>query len=407
MKPSRRANADTHGTTTTDRVEIRREFGSLRLRGRIWWLRYRVDGKEHAESSHSTSKREAEKLLERRQTEFGLGTLTPPDASRVRFSDLKRMLRHHYRVEGLRSSKRMEGALAHLSRAFDSKRAIAITREVIKDYQADRLEEGAARATINYELAMLKKAFNLAMENGRLLSTPKIKMRVPRNARTGFFEPDDFEAVFAELPKPLQAVMRFAYLTGWRVRDEVLPLTWDRVDFRAGVFRLNPNTTKNDEGRTFPFDVLPDLALLLRTQRDETKRLEHATGDRISHVFHRNGVPIKDYYHAWRSACRRASKSSQDGSSEIIERPHLVGRIAHDFRRTAVRNLVRAGVPEAVAMKLTGHKTRAVFDRYNITNEADLRAGVTKLATHLGNRAVEDEGTTGGQSSQSDNDGVL
>ena len=131
------------------------------------------------------------------------------------------------------------------------------------------------------------------------------------------------------------------------------------------MVRLEPRSTKNDEGRTFPFDVLPELAALLRAQREATTALERATGRMIPHVFHRAGQPIRSFRRAWLSACRRAG---------------LIGMIPHDFRRTAVRNLVRAGVPERVAMQLTGHKTRSVFDRYNIVNERDLRDGVTRLA---------------------------
>src|ERR1019366_864262 len=107
-----------------------------------------------------------------------------------------------------------------------------------------------------------------------------------RNARKGFFEADDFRALLAELPAYLQPVMQFAYSTGWRVRSEVLPLTWDRVDFAAGVVRLERDTTRAGEGRTFPFDVLPDLAAVLVTQRKATSALERATGQIIPFVFH-------------------------------------------------------------------------------------------------------------------------
>jgi integrase len=188
------------------------------------------------------------------------------------------------------------------------------------------------------------------------------------------------------------------------VRSEVLPLTWDRVDFDAGVVRLEPNTTKNDEGRVFPFDTLPALATLLHAQRAATKELEKKMERVIRHVFHRNGTPIKGYRRAWASACDRGARGGSTKAVAEIIRPQLIGRIVHDFRRTA-RNLVRAGVPEGIAMKLTGHKTRVVFERSNITNEADLRAGVEKLAAHLSQAEREsgqaksgEKGTTGGPS---------
>ena len=135
--------------------------------------------------------------------------------------------------------------------------------------------------------------------------------------------------------------------------------------------------------RSFPFAVLPPLKTLLEAQRDLTRAMEKKTGRIIPWVFwHDDGQPIKDFYGAWRAACERAAHDGK-GALRVLARPHLIGRIAHDFQRTAVRNLVRAGVSRHVAMLLCGHKTTSVFLRYDITNEADLRAGVEKLATHL------------------------
>lgn len=262
--------------------------------------------------------------------------------------------------------------------------ALTITADRITAYELDRLDAGAARAAVNYELATLRRAFRLAVRvHRRLPSMPAIVIPKPRNDRTGFFEATDFSAVPEQLPEYLRPVMRFAYLTGWRVRSEVLTLTWNRVDFDAGVVRLDPNTTKNDKGRTFPFDALPELAALLQARRDETTTVEYAAGRIVPYVFHRRGIPIKSYKNAWERACARAARGGSKEALTSVVRPQLVDRIVHDFRRTAVRNLVRAGVDEYLAMKLTGHKTRAIFDRYNITNEADLRAGGEKLANYL------------------------
>ena len=166
--------------------------------------------------------------------------------------------------------------------------------------------------------------------------------------------------------------MTFAYLTGWRTPSEILTLEWKQVDFSAGTVRLEPGTTKNDEGRVFPFAVLPELVDLLREQWAQTMERQFATGQAIRWVFNRKGRPIKDFRKAWKIACRAAGAGD---------------RIPHDFRRTAVRNLERAGVPRSVAMKLTGHKTESVYRRYVIVSEADLSEGLTKLARlHEGER---------------------
>jgi site-specific recombinase XerD len=378
----------------------RREFGHVYQRGRTWWIRYRVNGREHRESSHSTSRRQAERLLEQRKGQLDVDALTPPAMRGVTYEDLEKFVRNDYRKAARRSLPRVEHALTHLRDAFGGWRALSITLEQIGQYELDRLDSGAARATVNYELAVLRRAFRLAVKARRLSSMPAISISAPKNARSGFFEPADFALVLAQLPAHLQPVMRFAYLTGWRVKSEVLPLTWDRVDFDAGIVSLYHS--KNDEPRQFPFDALPELAALLGAQRATTTELERSAGRIIPHVFHRNGKGIKSYRTGWTAAVRRASTTNAEkGALTVIVRPQLAGRIVHDFRRTAVRNLVRAGVDEQLAMKLTGHKTRAVFDRYRITNEADLRAGVEKLANYLGSTAKKPtKGTMGAQSAK-------
>jgi integrase len=354
-------------------IETRREFGTLRLRGRIWWVRYKVNGKPYDESSGASDRRKAERLLARRQAELGLGQFTAPDVRRTTFEDVARMIRDDYAANGRRSTERLDASLKHLTLAFGEMRVLLITADRLTAYVRERRDAGAAPATIRNELNALRRAFRLAKRAGKMANVPEFPHLAVANIRTGFFEAEDFAAVLAELPEDLRAPIEFAHLTGWRVPSEVLPLTWNRVDFTAGVVRLEPGTTKNDDGRTFPFDALPELAALLRAQRERTTALEHATGRIVRHVFHRDGEPIRVFRRAWRSACRRAG---------------LVGMIPHDLRRTAVRNLVRAGVPERVAMQLTGHRPRSVFDRYNIVNERDLKEGVAKLATLYGARAT-------------------
>jgi integrase len=147
--------------------------------------------------------------------------------------------------------------------------------------------------------------------------------------------------------------MQFAYLTGWRIVDEILALTWAQVDFAAGVVRLEPDTTKNDQSRTFPFSALRELAALLERQREQTSEVERRLGIIVPTVFHRNGKPIRGYLDGWRAACKRAAVKKR-GALETVIRPRLLDRTPHDFRRTAARNLIRAGVPQHVVMKLCG-----------------------------------------------------
>jgi integrase len=132
---------------------------------------------------------------------------------------------------------------------------------------------------------------------------------------------------------------------------------------RAGVPRLDPGTTKNKKGRTVYLP--PEPLAALKAWDEMTTAVERERGIIVRNVFHNDGEPVRNFYHAWRSACDRAG---------------VGGRMLHDFRRTAARNYVRSDVSERVAMELLGHKTRAIFDRYNITSEQDLREAAAKVA---------------------------
>ena len=218
-------------------------------------------------------------------------------------------MRDDYKVRGWRSTARLETALTHLTAAFRGMRVLTIDCARIRAYERERPDAGAARATVNKELSALRRAFNLGEEAGLVQKKPRIHTPDPRNRRVGFITPEDFTALLAALPDELKPPVEFAYLTAWR-KSEVLGLTWDRVDFTAQTVRLD--TSKSDEPRLFPFGLLPQLAALLKTQRDRTKTLERATGQIIPWVFHRDGKPIKSYDGAWHAACDRAAHEERN-----------------------------------------------------------------------------------------------
>jgi integrase len=296
---------------------------------------------------------------------MGTGRLVGPDADRTTFADLADMVLADYQLNGRRSTRRAKIGLQHLKDFFTFARVPDVTSDRVTAYVRSRQEAEASPATIRYELALLKRAFKLAIAAGKAPQAPNIPSVAVDNARQGFFEAGDFEAVERLLTPPLRPFARFLYYTGWRA-GEALNLTWAGVDFAAGVVRLEPGVTKNREGREFPFSALPPLAELLKAQREHTDAVERRKQRIVAHVFHRNGKPILSYSGAWDVACEKAGQG---------------GRLLHDLRRTAVRNLERAGVSRSVAMQLTGHKTEAVYRRYAITSTADLAEGVAKLAT--------------------------
>ena len=328
----------------------------------VWWLRYYVHGKRRLENSHSRNRSDAVRLLKKRLGELVDGRLQVTAIQRTCFSELAEMLRNDYEVNARRSLIRAERSVSHLRQFFGHDRAVAITSDQISAYVAFRKRDGAANATINRELAALRRMFRLGKRAGKVGELPFVALLQEDNIRRGFFEPAQFQAVLRHLPDDLKPVVEVAYITGWRVPSEVITRQWQHVDFNNGWLRLEPGETKNRKGRNFP--MTERLRAVLQQQRERTSALERSTAKIIPWVFHRNGRPIKSLYISWRKACLAAA---------------LPGRILHDFRRTAVRSLERAGVPRADAMAMVGHLTESIYRRYAISDEASLKDSAIKL----------------------------
>ena len=344
------------------RRKYKRKDGTI-AESAVFWIKYYRNGRPMRESSESDKETVAKSLLRQREGDIERGLPITPRTNKVTFDELMADVINDYRVNGKRSLDDLERRLdLHLKPYFGGWRAANITTTDVRSYITKRQAEKASNGTINRELATLKRGFTLGIDASKLTSRPKIPMLREDNVRTGFFEPVQFEAVRVHLPSPLQRLVSFAHITGWRIRSEVQPLQWRQVDFNGGTVRLDAGTTKNREGRVFPFTQ--ELRRLLEAQRDYTRQVEREQGIICPWVFHRDGKPIRVFRRAWARACKKAG---------------CPGRIPHDFRRTAVRNLVRAGIPERVAMTMTGHKTRSVFERYNIVSEGDLLDAARRL----------------------------
>jgi integrase len=343
-----------------------------RHKGRpTYWIKYKSAGQWQYESSHSTREADAVRLLRLREGDTAKGIPVTSQVGRLKYDEARDDLINYHKANG-RDTKKLEGRIKkHLTPFFTGKKMTEITGASINAYIAARLKDDAKPATINRELAWLKHMYSLANKAGKLMTRPHIALLREDNARQGFFEPEHLRDVLKHLPEELRPVVKFAYITGWRVKSEVLTREWRHVDLKAGEVRLEPGTTKNKEGRTFPFTS--ELRTLLEAQHAESERLKKR-GKVVPWVFFRmvaNGrrgplrpKPIKSFSKAFATACRKAG---------------CPGRILHDFRRTAVRNLELAGVPRSVAMKLTGHLTESVYRRYAIADQRDLRVAVEKL----------------------------
>jgi integrase len=318
------------------------------------------------ESTETTDFAEAKDKLKDAEGKATKGRITKSMERKVLYSELAELVEKDYELNKYRSAGDIElRHRLHILPFFGKMKATRITESDIDDYILQRRDEGASNASINRELVTIKRAFNLGIQKRIVSDRPHITLLEEDNVRQGFFERDQLEAVLKHLWSWNRPPARFAYITGWR-KQEVLTLKWPQVDFEAGYVRLEPGTTKNREARVFPFTA--ELREILEEQRAKADGLKKA-GIITPWVFFREGKAkpgrqIGDFKKNWNTACTDAG---------------LPGKIFHDFRRTAVRNLVRAGVPERVAMKMTGHKTRSIFERYNIVSEGDLQAAAEKL----------------------------
>ena len=226
----------------------RHGLGGVYQRGSVWWIYYSFRGKPYRESTHSKIRNEAIKLLRRRLGEIGKGELRGPDMERTTFEDLMRIIEDEYRSQARRSLPRLLTSIKALREFFGFARAVDITFDRLNAYVASRQPEGIAPASIKYDLAVLRRAFRLARRAGKAVC-PEFPTVEVSNTRQGFFKHGEFLALRDNLPDYLRLVVTFAYLTGWRVRSEILPLQWRQVDFDAGMVRLEPGTTKNKDGR--------------------------------------------------------------------------------------------------------------------------------------------------------------
>jgi len=332
-----------------------------------WWIKYYLNGKAYPEPTGSPDRKVAEKILREKMARKTLNQLKPV-ADKVKFDDVVALLINDYKINGKRSLDRVEHGLKHLMPFFGGRKVQTITPGLIDAYILERQEQGAANATINREMANLKRAFNLAIEKGKIDQRPFISMLEEDNVRTGFFTAGEFLALRDALPDYLRPIVTFAYYTGWR-KQEILTLGWNQVDLQGKTVRLAPGQTKNKKGRVIALDG--ELLEVIQAQ-SEKRRVVALPGQSHTllcpYVFHNNGNPIKDFRSAWKAATGKAG---------------LSGRLFHDLRRTAIKNMVKAGVREKVAMEITGHKTRSVFDRYHIVDEEELREAARKTSEHV------------------------
>jgi integrase len=350
----------------------------------VWWLDYGVNGERYRESARTKIKSDAQRLLRQKLRDRETGKVVGRP-ERVTFGQLRELVERAYILDGRRSSDRLQNALRHLEKVFGTPeltkqiaeaeaqgnteavaslraervskgtRAMDISSTRLDRYAEKRLAADASRSTVNYELAVLRRSFRLAIEKGLLTTMPVFDIPKPENRRTGFFSEGDFAALMLELSAAIRPLVQFLWFTGWR-RDEGRLLMWEQVDWEAQTIRIDGAQTKSGEPRVFPFGTAPALRELLESQWKQRDGL---------YVFHEQGHPIGTgkLRCGWKSACKRTG---------------LEGRLVHDLRRSAARNMRAAGMSESDIMELCGWETREMFKRYCIKDEKALALAVAK-----------------------------
>jgi len=375
------------------------------------WCAYYLRGREYRESTGTANEKKAEKFLKHRLKEvgadqLGIKTFVGPQQQRLTVSDLLDALQADYELRD-KASAQFKSHLKHIREYFGNVRALTVSEEMVDSFIGERLNAQVAPATVNRSTQLLGQAFKLAIDRKRLSSAPKVRKLSERgNVRQGFFSDSEFRTVVANLPEYLRDFALFGYLTGWR-RNEIASLRWEDLD--GEVIRLRGDHAKNGKARNVPLEG--DLTELIERRKDlrkvrskkdfcgtHKKEIEGAREResvvQSSLIFHNEGRAIGDFRKAWSSACVMANVGKlvcpvcgEQGAARLCAKCHKAtqyfGKLFHDLRRTAVRNMVRAGVAEHTAMQISGHVTRSMFDRYDIVSEADMRNALQKTQQHV------------------------
>jgi integrase len=320
----------------------------------IYWIHFHdAQGRRHREKCGRKSIAIAR--YQQRKTQVREGRFFP-----IRFGPsvaaLKEELFQNYRVNN-QNLEPIETSWKRLEPVFGAARAESITTEKLNRYIEAQSDKGYANGSINRDMACLKRMFRLATRSTppKVRQLPIFPPRLREAApRSGFVVDAQYRALMNQPAEYwLRAFVAMAYKFGFR-KQELLSMRVGQIDLPAGVIRLNPGTTKNDEGRIAPMtrEIRELLAECVRNK------------DSANFVFTRGNKPVIDFRGAWEALTNAAGVS---------------GLLVHDLRRSAVRNMIRRGIPEKVAMAISGHKTREVFDRYNIVSETDIHEAGRKL----------------------------
>ncbi len=371
-KPKRRAARRDPGTGS-----VYRQPGC-----KTWTISYYANGRRVREKTGRRDKQAAQQVLTQKLAKIADGTyVLPTRRPPVLVSGLWAAVERDYlnnQRKSLHSAQlRWKKHLASFFGDWQARNlgnADENGRTPIDRYVDDRREQGAKNASINRELAVLRRALRL----GKVTPLPQFPHLKENNVRLGFVEDDAYAALTSRADALwLRCFLELAFVYGWR-KTELLGMRVRQVDLKVRTIRLDPGTTKNEEGREV---VMTDTVNALLKQAIAGKGPD-------DFVFTReDGSPVRDFRRVWQNICVRAGlgeticrkcgkpasgRKCECGSHELRYR----GLIVHDLRRSAARAYRRAGIAESVIMKIGGWKTRQIFERYNVKDSKDIAEAV-------------------------------
>ncbi len=334
-----------------------------------WWANFKDQfGVEHNESTKRKKHSDAKVYLSRREASVTRGDFYNIRMEDTTYDHLADLLIQDYKFNKRKSTHHTEKRIEVLSKHFTGVRAIMMP-SMIKPFILKMQDDGYANGYINRFISAIHRMFTLGYEhNPRLVpEIPRIKKLAEDNVREGFFEHEDYLKLHAALPRHLRLALTVAYVSGVRV-GEVFSIKLEQVDFHSGAIRLGQLSTKNKQPRVF-YLTGEHYAELLEQQYELEHRYPHCKS-----LIHREGKPVKSFKDSWKTACEKAG---------------IPGKLFHDLRRTAARNMLNAGVPEKWAMYIGGWKTRSIFDRYSIVNEDNLKEASYRVTEYLAEKSKQ------------------
>lgn len=344
-------------------------MGRVYKRGNAFWLGYWVNGAERRESVAkilgkpvgAVTAREAERALRLRLDARSQGKLIAPRHERATVAELLTDYERHLEVTKPESVAGLRAQVRAVRDWLGDRVVSRLDLPVLEAAAREREGIGWARGTIKTRLALLHAACVYWKRAGRLASVPDMPVLHVDNARQGFFEDAEVEALLKHLPAPVDDIVRALAATGWRL-SEILGLQWAQVDLRQMELRLEES--KTGKGARPLLEGEPLHEVLKRRYRERGLGVPWVFWRPIGTLGRVGRVQTTWFRQRWVRGCAAAG---------------LVGKIPHDFRRSAYRNLVMAGNDLVTAMHLTRHKSLSIAIRYNIQEPGRQRAGLARL----------------------------